>query len=127
MRSTWKASLLLTAMFAVGALAGGTAVGLAKRHELPGYRRGQHHHTGDHIEFLTRELSLSPPQRDSVQAILERYRPKMDSIWQQLGPRFETIRDSISNEIRRQLAPEQQATYTEMIRRFEAERRRPSD
>jgi hypothetical protein len=128
MRSTWKATLLLIAVFAGGALAGGAVVGLADRDKLPG-RQPHHHHTGssDHIDYMSRKLNLTPAQKDSVQAILERYKPAMDSIWRQLGPRFETIKDSISNEIRRQLTPEQQTAYTEMIRRFEEERRGPPE
>lgn len=103
-------------------------VGLADRDKLPG-RRSHHHHTGsdDHIAYMSRKLNLTPAQKDSVQAILGRYKPAMDSIWRQLGPRFETIRDTISNEIRRQLNPEQEKAYTEMIRRFEEERRGPPE
>ena len=128
MRSTWKATLLLIATFSGGALAGGAVISLADRDKLPG-RKSHHHHPGsdDHIEFMSRKLDLTPAQKDSVQAILERYKPAMDSIWQQLGPRFETIKDSISNAIRRQLTPEQQQAYTEMIRRFEEERRGPPE
>jgi Spy/CpxP family protein refolding chaperone len=128
MRSTWKAGLLLIAVFAGGALAGGAVIGLADRDKLPG-RRSHHHDTGsdEHIEFMSRKLDLTPPQKDSVQAILERHKPAMDSLWRQLGPRFETIKDSISNEIRRQLTPKQQQAYTEMIRRFDEERREPPE
>lgn len=127
MRSTWKATLLLIATFTGGALAGGAVVGLADRGKLPG-RKSHHPHHGseDHIKFLSRKLDLTEPQKDSIQAILERYKPAMDSIWRQLGPRFETMKDSISNEIRRQLTPDQQTAYTEMMRRFDEERRGPS-
>ncbi|MEO8294506.1 MAG: hypothetical protein ABI613_03245 [Gemmatimonadota bacterium] len=122
MTSTWKASLLLGAAFVVGALSGGTAIGLAERRGSGSGDHDHHHHdSGDHVEFLVKELKLTVSQRDSVQAILDRYRPKMDSIWRQLGPRFETIKDSISTDIRRQLTAEQQKTYTEMIRRLDAD------
>jgi len=124
MKSTLKATLLLVATFTGGVLAGGAAVALADRGDMRrGHKEHRHHDSNDHIEFLTRELKLTPAQQDSVQAILGRYRPKMDSIWQQLGPRFETIKDSISNDIRRQLTPDQQTRYTRMIERFEQERR----
>ncbi|MEP7327139.1 MAG: hypothetical protein ABI836_14405 [Gemmatimonadota bacterium] len=127
MRSTLKATLLLIATFAGGALAGGAVIGLADRDKLPGRKYHYHHGDDDHIEFLSRKLELTPPQKDSVHSILERHKPAMDSLWRQLGPRFETIRDSISNEIRRQLTPKQQQAYTEMIRRFEEERRGPPE
>jgi Spy/CpxP family protein refolding chaperone len=123
MKSTRKAMLLLLATFVGGALAGGAAVAVAERGDVRLRKSHRHHDSDDHIEFMTRRLELTPAQRDSVQAILGRYKPKMDSIWRQLGPRFETIKDSISNDIRRQLTPEQQTRYTRMIERFEQERR----
>jgi Spy/CpxP family protein refolding chaperone len=124
MKPTLKATLLLLATFTGGVLAGGAAVAVADRGDAPRARK-QHRHTSsdNHIEFMTRRLDLTPAQRDSVQAILGRHKPKMDSIWRELGPRFETIKDSISNEIRRQLTPEQQTKYSEMLERFEKERR----
>ena len=128
MKATLKATLLLIATFAGGALAGGTVVALAERGDHPGLGRGGHHRSKDaHLTFLTERLKLTPAQRDSVQAILARHKPAMDSIWSQLGPRFETIKDSISNDIRRQLTPEQQTAYAEIIQRFESERRRADD
>lgn len=122
MKPTWKATLLLLATFAGGALAGGAAIAVADRGDRPDHKRHRHD-SDDHLEYMTRRLDLTAAQRDSVQAILGRYKPKMDSIWRQLGPRFETIKDSISNDIRRQLTPDQQAKYTEMLERFERERR----
>ena len=123
MKPTWKATLLLLATFAGGALAGGAAVAVADRGDMRRSHKQHRHDSDDHLEFMTRRLQLTPAQRDSVQAILGRYKPKMDSIWRQLGPRFETIKDSISNDIRRQLTPEQQTKYTEILERFEQERR----
>jgi Spy/CpxP family protein refolding chaperone len=122
MKPTWRATLLLLATFAGGALAGGAAVAVADRGDMRRGHKPHRHGSDDHIEFMARRLDLTPAQRDSVQAILGRYKSKMDSIWQQVGPRFETIKDSISNDIRRQLTPEQQPKYTELLERFEKER-----
>ena len=90
-------------------------------------RGGRRNDAEGHIGYLTKRLRLTPAQRDSVEAIIARHKPAMDSVWRQVGPRFETIRDSISNDIRRQLTPEQQASYSEMIQRVEAERRGRKD
>ena len=122
MKPTWKATLLLMATFAGGALAGGAAIAVADRGDVRRSHKPHRHNSQDHLRFMTRQLELTPSQRDSVQAILGRYKPKMDSIWRQVGPRFETIKDSISNDIRRQLTPEQQTKYTELLERFEQER-----
>lgn len=115
--------MLLLATFAGGALAGGAAIAVADRGDMRRDHKQHRHDSEDHLEFMTRRLDLTPAQRDSVEAILGRYKPRMDSIWRQIGPRFETIKDSISNDIRRQLTPEQQTRYTEMLERFENERR----
>jgi Spy/CpxP family protein refolding chaperone len=122
MKPTWKATLLLMATFAGGALAGGAAIAVADRGDVRRNHRPHRHNAEDHLQFMTRQLDLTPAQRDSVQAILGRYKPKMDSIWRQVGPWFETIKDSISNDIRRQLTPEQQTRYSEMLQRFAQER-----
>ena len=127
MKPTWKATLLLMATFAGGALAGGAAIAVADRGEVRRGHKPHRHDSGDHLRFMTRRLELTPSQRDSVEVILGLYKPRMDSIWRQLAPRFETIRDSISNDIRRQLTPEQQTKYTEMIERFERERRQDGE
>ena len=116
MKPTWKATLLLLATFTGGALAGGAAVAVADRGEERRGHKPHKHDSNDHLEYMTRRLDLSTAQRDSVQAILGRYKPKMDSIWRQLGPRFETIKDSISNDIRRQLTPDQQVVLIEQFR-----------
>ena len=123
MKPTWKATLLLMATFAGGALVGGAAIAVADRGEVRKSHKIHRHDSKDHLRFMTRRLDLSQSQQDSVEAILGRYKPRMDSIWRQLAPRFETIRDSISNDIRRQLTPEQQVKYTEMLERFDKERR----
>jgi Spy/CpxP family protein refolding chaperone len=122
MKPTCKATLLLMATFAGGAIAGGAAIAVADRGDGRQGHKPHRHNSEDHLRFMTRQLELTPSQRDSVQAILGRYKPKMDSIWRQVGPRFETIKDSISNDIRRQLTPEQQTKYTNMLERFEQQR-----
>jgi Spy/CpxP family protein refolding chaperone len=115
--------MLLLATFAGGALAGGAAIAVADWGDMRRDHKQHRHDSEDHLEFMTRRLDLTAAQRDSVRAILGRYKPRMDSIWRQIGPRFETIKDSISNDIRRQLTPEQQTRYSAMIERFEKERR----
>jgi hypothetical protein len=76
-----------------------------------------------HLERLQRELDLTPGQRDSVRAILERHRPGFDSVWSETRPRYETLRDRVRSDIRVQLDPDQQRRYDDMIARLDAERR----
>lgn len=121
--STWKATLLLAVTFVLGALAGGAVVAYGERDRPSTRFRHDHREPRDHIGYLARRLDLTATQQDSVKAILERHQASMDSIWRQVGPRFGTLRDSISNDIRRQLTPDQVERYNDMIRRFEELRR----
>ena len=110
--------MLLAAAFLLG---GG--IGLITGLQV-GDREHSHSRGGrGHLERLQRELDLSPEQRDSVRAILERHRPGFDSVWAESRPRYETLRDRVRSDIRAQLGPDQQRRYDDMIARLEAKRR----
>ncbi|HEV8599996.1 MAG TPA: periplasmic heavy metal sensor [Gemmatimonadales bacterium] len=125
-RSRLGAVLLLLATFLLGGLLGGAATTLAdhrahKRHAdrpRPGY-----------VDRLAADLSLSEAQRDSIQAVLDRHQPAMDSLWQLIRPQFQSERQVIRNEITLLLTPEQQTKYRELqrqdsLRRAELDRGR---
>ena len=44
-------------------------------------------------------------------------KPVMDSMWQEVRPRFDSARTVIRSEIRAQLSPEQQQRYEELRQR----------
>lgn len=83
------------------------------------------HATGREAYFarLSTELGLTAAQQDSLRAIVRRNEPMMDSMWQEIRPRFDSVRVRMRNEIRAQLTPDQQQKYTEMIERREREYR----
>jgi hypothetical protein len=120
-KSTRTATLLLLAAFVLGALAGGAALALYGRP----HGMGSGHLSGPsgYLPRLSKELTLSPVQHDSVAAILERYEPRMDSIWQDIRPRFETLRGELRSDINAQLTPDQQRHYAELLQRHDAMRR----
>lgn len=120
-KSTRTATLLLLAAFVLGAVAGGAALALYGRPP----RMGPGHSPGSsgYLSRLSKELELTPVQRDSVGAILKRYEPRMDSIWQDIRPRFETVRGELRSDINAQLTPEQQGHYAELLKRQDAMRR----
>jgi len=47
----------------------------------------------------------------------------MDSMWQEVRPRFDSVRTIIRGEIRSLLSPEQQGKYQQLIERREREQR----
>ncbi len=119
-KSTRTATLLLIAAFLLGAVAGAAALSLAGRpFGGPGRRPGP----SGYLARLERDLKLTPVQKDSVGAILNRYEPRMDSIWQEIRPRFETVQRELRSDISAQLTPEQQRTYADLMARFDARRR----
>ncbi len=124
-RARLKAAGLLVAVFVLGILTGAGAVAWADRE---GGARDRRPGPDAYVDRLTKELSLSPAQRDTVRAVLERRRPGMEALRAEMQPRFESWRDSVRAEIRTHLSPAQRTTYEEMLRRHDAERhRRPAD
>ncbi len=126
-KGRWYATALLVSAFVVGGLAGGVvvAIGEARSHEHRGGgdRRGGGGNGGGHLGRLTSELQLTEEQRDSVVAILARYQPVTDSMWREIRPAFDAVRDQIRNDIRAQLGADQQQAYAAMIERQEREYR----
>jgi len=120
-RSRTGAALLLIATFVLGGLVGGAATTLADR--------GRHAKRPSYVERLTADLALSAAQRDSIQTLLDRHQPAMDSLWEQIRPQFRSERQAIRNAISALLTPDQQAKYAaiqrqDSLRRVERERGR---
>lgn len=118
--STRSAVLLLIAAFLLGGVVGGAgvAVGLGR-----GGGGGHGRDPERYQRMLNHDLKLTPTQQDSVKDILARHRQAMDSVWQDVAPRVETLRTIIRSEIARQLTPEQQEKFDKMNQRMDAERR----
>ena len=104
----WKAGVLLIAVFLAGALVGGAIARL--RPPMQG------RDTNGMLRHMTEMLDLTPVQQDSIKAVLERYRPAMDSAWAEVRPRIETVRARIRSDIAAQLTTEQRTKYEEMTK-----------
>ncbi len=118
--SRGRAAALLIAVFVAGLLVGAGGLALS-RGGFSGPRR--HHGPDDFVQHLTHDLALTTAQQDSVRAILSRRRASMDSLWHEVGPRFETLQASVRSDIRAQLTPDQQRKFADMNKRFDAMRR----
>lgn len=126
-RSRLGAALLLGATFVLGGLVGGAVTSIADR-ESHAQAHGDHPRSS-FVDRLQADLDLTPAQRDSVQAVLDRHQPAMDSLWQLIRPQFQSERQAIRNAISAFLTPPQQAKYTmlqrqDSLRRAEGERSR---
>ena len=121
-RSKLAAVGLLAAVFVAGGLAGWGGHEAADR-EAPGPRRGP----DALVSYLSRELDLSAPQRDSVRAIIVRHRPETDSLWARVRPQFDSIKARMRAEIDGQLTPAQRTKHQQLIDQAEHHRRERED
>jgi hypothetical protein len=122
-RSTTWAVALLAATFGAGVAIGVGGRALWVRYAsaaAPERAHGVEHLMGE----LDGELRLTPPQRDSVHAILERHYARMSEAWETVRPRFDTLRAAMDSEVARQLTPTQQAHYRDLIARHRHQRDR---
>ena len=109
----WKAGVLLIAVFLAGALVGGVIARL---------RPPMGRDANGMLKHMTEQLDLTQVQQDSIKAVLDRYRPAMDSAWAEVRPRIETVRARIRSDIAAQLTAEQRTKYEEMMKRHDAPR-----
>lgn len=109
-RRPWKAAVLLAVVFIAGGLLGAA---VARMHPPMGPPRD----ASGIVARMTQDLDLSAPQQDSIRAVLERWRPAMDSAWANVRPQIETVRARIRSDIAAQLTPEQRTKYDDMIKR----------
>jgi len=125
MRSRGVAAALLAAAFAVGILVGAGGTLLADWNEGPDRRESRG--PRGYLQRLTHVLELDSAQRDTVQAILDRHKPALDSLRREMEPRFETLQQSIRSDIRSRLNPDQQRKFNDMTRRSDSMRNRGGD
>src|SRR5437773_3282674 len=116
-RSTTWAVVFLAATFAAGIAVGAGGRALWVRYAsaaAPERGRG----LDRMMEELNDELSLSPAQRDSVRAIVQRHRTRMTAVWETVRPRFDSMRAQMDSDVARQLTPEQQTKYRDHVTRY---------
>jgi len=127
-RSRTGATVLLIAALVLGGLVGGALTSFADRRA---HRKDRPRPS--YVDRLSTELTLTQGQRDSIQVVLDRHQPTMDSLWavvrQQFGPQLSAERQLIRTEISALLTREQQAKYAELqrqdsLRRAEGDRSR---
>lgn len=121
-RSRLGAASLLFGVLVVGGLIGGLLVGRLEPRQSP-TERGRGGGRDGYVERLTAHLDLTGPQQDAIRGILQRSEPVMDSIWRDVRPRFDSLRNVVRDSIRAQLTPEQLQKYTDMLERRDREYR----
>ena len=100
---------VLAATFGLGAITGGGICSWVAADRLDSARddlpRGP---------WPLRQLDLSDEQRTRIHEIFERHRPKLDAVVRGSFPLVRSIHETIDNEIRQVLTPEQRVQFDQM-------------
>lgn len=126
--SSWRARLTVLGVFALGVALGALAMdfyqrGVWGRGPAGPPPRGESARER-HLQYLVRELKLTPEQTEQVRRILDETRQEFLQLRNEMHPRFEEIRRRSRQRLRAVLTPEQQAKFDEMMKRMEEELRR---
>jgi Spy/CpxP family protein refolding chaperone len=104
-RRVWLlATVALLLTFVAGSLAGAA---WERWHHGPGRRHGERH-LGERMKA---RYGLSDEQARRVEAIVQKRRPRVDSLMATVQPRLRAMFDSTNAEIRVVLTPEQRAKF----------------
>ncbi len=120
-RSKALAASLLAATFVLGAAAGGVAMSLWEDDDDD--RRTRPRERVSYAERLADHLELTEAQQESVAVILERRQEAVRQMWQEVHPRYDSLRVQIHDDIMAVLEEEQRAAYEELIARSDSVRR----
>jgi len=126
--SSWRARLTVLGVFALGVALGALAMDFYQRSAwgrgpLGPPPRGESARER-HLQYLVKELKLTPEQTEQVRRILDETRQEFLQLRNEMRPRFEEIRRRSRERLRAVLTPEQQARFDELMRRSEEERER---
>lgn len=112
---------LLIATFLVGALAGAAADRVLSADQPDGKARAEREE-GEQRSYVIDRVDMSPEQRASIDAILERRSERMRAVWHEAEPRLDAITDSARADIMQVLTPEQRAQYERKLEERRARR-----
>lgn len=71
------------------------------------------------VDWLSRELELSPDQKQQLGAILDETRESYDTLWAEIDPKFEVARWAGREKIRTILDVKQKEKFEELVRRID--------
>jgi Spy/CpxP family protein refolding chaperone len=121
-----KGALLLTLAFALGVAAGALGLGALQARREWGQAGPGPHGPRSVLRQLDRELALTSPQREQIEAILREAGREFAQLREETGPRFRDIRSRSRARIREVLDPAQRETFDTLAARLDERlRRRP--
>ena len=123
MMGTRRAILYLVAIFVLGVVVGLLGERLIER------RWGREHESWKErrakvVDRFSRELNLTPEQRDQLARILDETGQRYQTLHEQVRIQYNEIRQSGRQRIREILTPEQRTRFEEIVKKLDEERRR---
>lgn len=104
----------------------GIVIGAAGMYSYAWYSGHWHHGVSRNrvIDYLQKELALSQSQTQQLQQILHNMDQKESEVRDQVAPRFQAIREEARAETRKILNPQQLDKFNELVKRWDANRKR---
>lgn len=120
-----KTILVISAVFALGAVSGGagtyTAVQKDLEHKFKGPPGKSRHKF--RMESMSRRLDLTPDQRSQIEAIFAKRHEEMDAAREKCAPQMKELREKTDAEIRTLLRPNQQQKFDAYLEERKKRRR----
>jgi hypothetical protein len=129
MMGSRRAVVYLVLVFLLGFALGALGMVWAGRHGWT-YADSNHHRRPKGVEWLDRELNLSPEQHQQVEAILDEMGQAYREIRQRTRPEYDAVRQKGRDRIRALLREEQRPRFEQLVRELderEARRRQERD
>lgn len=122
-KSQLWATVLLLSTFAAGAVVGGGATNAWRDRrgpDRPQQDRGQRDRDRGFVATLSKELNLTPVQKDSVKAILRKHDAAFRSVMDGTRPKFDSLRALVHADIKGVLDQPQQEAFTRWTARMDS-------
>jgi Spy/CpxP family protein refolding chaperone len=119
-KKTGEATLLVVVVFLLGVLLGGLATHIWGGHIWAA--RAPLSHRDQVISDLTRELDLTPQQKQQVTAVIDKKMADIHDLYAPLEPQREQIREKGRDQIRAVLTPEQNAKFDAFLKKLDDQR-----
>lgn len=117
-----KAAWLVVVVFLLGIAIG--ALGMYYWGERASASRGRHFDHAKLLEDMSREVGLTPDQKNQLEVIINDTRAKFQALYDQTQPQYDQTREQARDRIRAILTPEQRPKFEEFVRHLDEERKK---
>ncbi len=121
-----KAALWVGVVFLLGAALGGMLgyIFAHRSYAAPPAQLSDQVRRQQKVEYLTRELKLTPSQAQQFDAIIAEIQAQFKAIRKQADPQLDEARQKGRERLRALLTPEQRPKFEEYLQRLDEERKR---